>query len=74
MVSTGTFLHKVLVFIQVFVKVHSNITGYHPSNLSAIVAGTWKMGRWHNESLSPNTKIDFRKLLAIVQGLLNSKN
>ena len=29
------FVQRVGVF-RVFVKVHSNITGYHPSNLSAI--------------------------------------
>ena len=29
-VSTGTFLHNALVFFRVFVKEHSNITGYHP--------------------------------------------
>ena len=29
-VNTGTFLHNALVFIRVFVKVHSNITGYYP--------------------------------------------
>ena len=35
------------------------------------------MGRWVDgvmKSLSPNTKIDFRKLLATVHGLPNSMN
>ena len=74
--STGTFLHNALVFFRVFVKVHNNITiDTTLSNLSAIVAGTWKVGiDGVFKYLSPNTKIEFRKLLATVHGLPNRTN
>ena len=45
------------------------------SNLSAIVAGTWKVGiDGVLKYLSPNTKIEFRKLLATVHGLPDRTN
>ena len=69
------FLHNALVFFRVYVKVHNNITRSTLSNLSAIVAETWKVGiDGVLKYLSPNTKIEFRKLLATVHGLPNRTN
>ena len=52
------FLVQRVGVFHVFVTVHNKLTGYPPSNLSAIVAGTWEVSGWSNHTrASPLTKL-----------------
>ena len=52
------FLVKRVGVFHVFVTVHNELTGEPPSNLSAIVVGTWEVSGWGNHARSsPLTKL-----------------
>ena len=55
-VCTGNFC-TALVFFHVFITVHGKIYLDTPSYLSAIVAGTWKVGRWSNHISKNSPKL-----------------